>query len=548
MTEPVNVTWSHSGLKDFENCARKYHEVKVLKRYPREETEQTLYGTQLHEQCELYIRDARPLDPNFRFMQPMLDTLVAMPGRKFPEYEMALTKDLRVCNFKDPNYWVRGIADLVIIDDDNLTARVFDYKGLPLDTPLPTPGGFVTMRDIAVGDTVYGGDGKPCVVTHKSRVHTKPCLRIMFADGASVVCDAEHKWVLVGGHVTDAAQITKGDSIYVAAPTVTPAAVLPIDPYVLGVWLADGKHTSGEITKPDAFVWEEIERRGYTLGKCGVNSRSKCRVHTVLGLAPALRALGVRGKKHIPAMYMQSSMTQRLDLLRGLMDGDGYANPKRKQAVFTTIHKAFSDQVKELAASLGYRVYQCEVQGTGFGKAVTSYPLFFNPLRHNPFLMPRKANVLQVLHEGDPVRSRGAHLRPWRRLVTAVEAVVTVPTQCIGVDSNDHTYLCTKNYLITHNSGSNKYPDASQLELMALMIFKHFPHIRRVTGGLLFVLKNTVSKTKIERDAEDATWWKYRERVARIEQAHATGVWNPKSSGLCKKYCPVLTCSFNGRN
>lgn len=225
MNAPVNITWSHSSLKDFSNCPRKYYEVKVLEKYPREETEATAYGTQLHEQCELHIRDGRPLDQNFRFLQPVLDKLKAMPGRKYPEYEMALTKDLRVCNFHAPDRWVRGIADLIIVDDDNLTARVFDYK-----------------------------------------------------------------------------------------------------------------------------------------------------------------------------------------------------------------------------------------------------------------------------------------------------------------------------------SGSDKYPDTSQLELMALMIFKHFPHIRSVSGGLLFVLKNSVRKCKVELDMQDKMWWKYREEVARIEQAHATGVWNPKQSGLCRKWCPVLDCSFNGRN
>jgi len=100
----------------------------VLEKYPREDTAATDYGTKLHEQCELFIRDGRPLDADFKFMQPMLDRLNAMPGRKFPEYEMALTKDLRVCEFKDPNRWVRGIADLVIVNDDNFTAYVVDYK------------------------------------------------------------------------------------------------------------------------------------------------------------------------------------------------------------------------------------------------------------------------------------------------------------------------------------------------------------------------------------------------------------------------------------
>jgi hypothetical protein len=215
---------SYSGIKAFETCARQFHDTKVVKLYPREETEQTLYGTNMHEQCELFIKDARPLDDSFKFLQPVLDKLAAMPGRKFPELEMALTEKLEVCDFKADNYWVRGIADLVVVDDDNMTARVFDYK-----------------------------------------------------------------------------------------------------------------------------------------------------------------------------------------------------------------------------------------------------------------------------------------------------------------------------------SGSDRYPDTDQLMLMSLMLFKHFPHIKRVSGALLFVLKGTMSKYRVEREQEHDLWWRWRERVAKLDAAHFHDRWPEKSSGLCRKYCPVTGCHHNGR-
>jgi hypothetical protein len=41
---------------------------------------------------------------------------------------MGLTVDLRPCGFKDENCWVRGIADLLIVDEESLTAWVVDYK------------------------------------------------------------------------------------------------------------------------------------------------------------------------------------------------------------------------------------------------------------------------------------------------------------------------------------------------------------------------------------------------------------------------------------
>lgn len=122
------VTWSHSALKDFEGCARRYHEVKVLHKYPMQDTEQTRYGKQLHEAAEFYVKDGTELPPQFAFMKPTLDALLAKPGRKFAELEMALTEDLNPCAFDSDNRWVRGIADLVIVDDDNFTARIIDYK------------------------------------------------------------------------------------------------------------------------------------------------------------------------------------------------------------------------------------------------------------------------------------------------------------------------------------------------------------------------------------------------------------------------------------
>lgn len=122
------VTWSHSSLKDYEGCPRRYHEVKVLKKHPFKDTEATIYGKELHEAAEFYIRDDKPLSPPFEFIKDTLDALKAKPGRKLCEYKMGLTTDLRPCGFLDKDVWVRGIADLLIIDDENLTAKVVDYK------------------------------------------------------------------------------------------------------------------------------------------------------------------------------------------------------------------------------------------------------------------------------------------------------------------------------------------------------------------------------------------------------------------------------------
>jgi RecB family exonuclease len=126
MTKPI--TWSHSSLKDYEGCARRYHEVKVLKNYKFQETEATRYGTVLHEAAELYIKEGKPIPPEFAFIKDTLDALNAKPGRKLCEHKMGLTVDLQPCEFLGKDVWLRGIADLLIIDDENLTGWVVDYK------------------------------------------------------------------------------------------------------------------------------------------------------------------------------------------------------------------------------------------------------------------------------------------------------------------------------------------------------------------------------------------------------------------------------------
>lgn len=121
----MNFTWSFSSLKDFINCPRQYHEIKVLKRFQKRPTEQMLYGTKVHGALEDYVKEGKPLAKNYERFQPMLDALVSAEGEKYPEHRMALDKDKQPCAF-GRDYWVRGIADLLIKQDD--TVLIVDYK------------------------------------------------------------------------------------------------------------------------------------------------------------------------------------------------------------------------------------------------------------------------------------------------------------------------------------------------------------------------------------------------------------------------------------
>ena len=94
---------------------------------------------------------------------------------------------------------------------------------------------------------------------------------------------------------------------------------------------------------------------------------------------------------------------------------------------------------------------------------------------------------------------------------------------------------------------SAQYADKGQLELMALATFKHFPQIKVVRGGLLFVVANAFVKETYEIDRESDLWAKWLGEYKKLVAAHKNNVWNPKPSGLCKAHCAILECEHNGR-
>jgi RecB family exonuclease len=121
--------WSYSSLKAFKTCPKQYYEVRVAKNYSfPEETEATRYGTEFHTAAELYVRDDVPLPLHFTYAKPYLDTLKNLPGRRYCEYKMGLTKALQPCDFYYPDVWCRGVVDLLVVNEDTGVARVLDYK------------------------------------------------------------------------------------------------------------------------------------------------------------------------------------------------------------------------------------------------------------------------------------------------------------------------------------------------------------------------------------------------------------------------------------
>jgi hypothetical protein len=83
---------------------------------------------------------------------------------------------------------------------------------------------------------------------------------------------------------------------------------------------------------------------------------------------------------------------------------------------------------------------------------------------------------------------------------------------------------------------------------MALAIFKHFPQVKKVKAGLLFVVSKNFIKDSYSAENQDKMWHKWISEYNRMKFSYEKNVWNPRPSGLCRKHCLVLECPHNGRN
>lgn len=352
-----------------------------------------------------------------------------------------------------------------------------DFKALSLDTLAMTPLGPISIDQLKVGDQVYSGSGEVCRVTNKTPVFNgRPCFRVHFDDNTSVVADADHEWVVRSSHKN-----TKGPLKGVNEPTriLTTKELqslryglpwridtteiqgeetqLPIDPYLMGTWLGDGSKHGGQITVSRGEDFDSLKSRMVLSEKTG--KREDVAITVVSGLTLDLIDLGflVRGErgrtypaveKHIPEIYFHSSVEQRRELVRGLMDSDGYSNVCRKQVVFVQggegHRRLFNDFVR-LVRSLGERVttsfYGRKCQNCAEGESHPSYEAKWTPFRFIPFFLDRKASTVKITNTG-----RNDALR-----IKRVEEVESVPVQCITVDSEDHTFLIGESSIKTHN-------------------------------------------------------------------------------------------------
>jgi hypothetical protein len=340
-------------------------------------------------------------------------------------------------------------------------------EALALDTPIPCREGWTTVGKVGSGDRIFGSDGPVTVISVTSARHGRPCYRLTFDDGTSLVTDEGHLW---SSRINSSAALPKvrttkqmaDDGRKFMVPKMKafdgPEIDIPIDPYVLGLWLGDGASrwagmSAGEKDLP--FMLLQLRSRGVpaahvvrsgstgsalTISMQG-NSSSARYTKDGSSVRGALVKLRVLGDKHIPAKLLRASLSQRLDLLRGLMDTDGYIDGKTGIAVLVSARERLAKESAELIRSLGYRV--SIIPRTDYrwkNKPVIWKISFRADTALNPFLMPRKS-----------LKVKNPSARRWRAIRT-IEPAGTVPVKCIEVDSPDHLFAAGEGWILTHNT------------------------------------------------------------------------------------------------
>lgn len=342
-------------------------------------------------------------------------------------------------------------------------------KALDVCTPIPVPDGWKAMGDLEVGDKVFDENGKVCNVTFVTDIqHDRKCYRVEFSDGSSIVADADHQW-----YVKDRYSIKDGgfkvlttrgmiDRVFVgnrvwsehrySIPMTKPLDLakkdLPIDPYVLGVWLGDGTSAINRLTISDGDleILDHIRDCGYEVEKANqpITYIVGKRKDGNKSLKTVLSELGLINNKHIPDIYLRSSVEQRFELLRGIMDTDGSIS-KRGYCEICIKKNGLSSGVEELLSTLGIKYVVKDRMVLLNGKEC-------GPYSRITFSMNSDISIFKLKRKLSRVNKNKITMGSKNIFITGIHPVESVPVKCIQVDSPNSLYLAGKRMTATHNT------------------------------------------------------------------------------------------------
>jgi predicted phage terminase large subunit-like protein len=332
-------------------------------------------------------------------------------------------------------------------------------KALSLDTILYTESATTTIGSCNVGDRIFGPDGKLAKIIEKSEIFHKPMYELQLADERSLKVSEDHiNSVLKYGIYKDLTTKemleaplyrtkingTKNYTFQIqnTKPLEYTYKQLAIDPYTLGLLLGDGSIKKDGSTvlhghKDDINFY--VNYIPYTIGTQYLDKRNNTVLSiSLLNLSDKLYTLGLKGikssKKFIPESYFYGSISQRLALLRGLIDTDGSVS-KEGKVTFNSTSKQLCKDITRLVRSLGgiAKIWKETTHKYSKSNKVGIW------LNFNTALLPRKA-LREKFNKSNKIA------------VIGINRIEDEPSQCIAIDNISHQFLAG-DYIRTHNTG-----------------------------------------------------------------------------------------------
>lgn len=370
-------------------------------------------------------------------------------------------------------------------------------KAQPLDSLVLTPNGYVKMGDVYIGQEVIDGEGNLTIITDIFPQGIKPIYRVTFSDRTSVLCSDEHLWKV--GEYNDHKKIVSwsvknvNDLLAIGIrkkhsktetrlryriplPVIQFADnILDVDPYLMGVLLGDGALTDKtiNIANPERDIIEKVKKclngTDFEIRMINQKDLDRCPIYNIVQKevkvtnqfmkktsfrSVYLDKYGVCKKsvdKHIPKEYLYTTVENRIKLLQGLFDTDGWVDNRNVRSVlqFSTSSKQLSDDFAFLVRSLGgtdtvvlkQKGYKLKNENEYRGVSDTYEHTIKLPDSILPFSSKKHMDKYKKPQNG-----------PQRKIVN-IEYVGKQECQCIKVQSDDHTYI-TDNLTVTHNTTS----------------------------------------------------------------------------------------------
>lgn len=341
-------------------------------------------------------------------------------------------------------------------------------KALQENELVLTPArGWRPIGKLQIGDPVIGADGRSTCVTGVFPQGFKPVFRVTFTDDVCVLCSDDHLWTVKTPNMktwktlplsalrndlrfprSDNAKSSKGNLKWFV-PMTEPVQFAEqkersLHPYVLGVLIGNGCLGGGSCSFSLHHDDADIADRLQTLLPIGITVHAQSKVsaptYSIRGNGGWLRRylkkkrLNVKSRgKHIPREYLYAPITERIELLAGLLDTDGWAG---EAGVFewSTTSSLLAKQFTFLVHGLGGTARMWE-RCNEFGP----YWRVYGRTPFNPFRSIRKSS-----------RYDKGSLQP-TRAIKSIEFVNEARCVCISVDNEDGLFL-TRGAVVTHNS------------------------------------------------------------------------------------------------